>query len=155
VALVNSYLRINGLMNVTAGTGTINAGDIIVRPSGGGVTYSQIPIGFGRSQTGIYTIPSNRIGFLIDTAFNLTSGTANDQVSFQLLSRAYNGAFFSRALVSATATTPTIMTDFRLTGMFNPGDDLIIRNISQVATNVQCHAVASLLLVQAPVPLIL
>lgn len=155
VPLTQQYLRINTMQNLTAGSGTLNAGDIVARPLGGGATISQIPIGFGRSQMGIYTIPANRIAYLVDAIFNITSGVANDQVSFQLLSRAHNGAFFSRAVVSATAATPTIIPQLRLTGMYGSGDDILIKNNSLSASNVQCHGTVALLLIQATNPLIL
>lgn len=155
VVLTQQYLRINNMMCLTAGSGAVNAGDIVARPQGGGATISEITPGYGRSQMGIFTVPADRMGFVVDTIFNLTSGTNNDQVSFQLLSRPHNGCFFSRAVVSATAMTPTIITSIRASGAFSPGDDMIVRCITQVASNVTVHATVSVLQLTTRSPLLL
>jgi hypothetical protein len=57
VTTVNSYLRINSLVMVSAGTGqTTNVGTITVKQSTN--TVAQINIGIGKSQSTIYTVPA-------------------------------------------------------------------------------------------------
>ena len=59
VNTANSYLRINN-MSVTAvpTAGTSNIGTIQLQNTGKTITYAQINIGIGRTQSAIYTVPN-------------------------------------------------------------------------------------------------
>lgn len=62
VALLNQYFRINSLIQMSAGSGKINAGTITLRDAGGGTTRGLIPlvngIGVGISRQSQYTVPA-------------------------------------------------------------------------------------------------
>lgn len=65
VNTTNSYLRINS-MQVTAvpSSGSSNAGTIQLQNTGKTVTYAQINVGIGRTQSSIYTVPNNYTFYL-------------------------------------------------------------------------------------------
>jgi hypothetical protein len=62
VALLNQYFRINSLIQMSAGSGKVNAGTITLRDSGGGSTRGLIPViggqGIGISRQSVYTVPA-------------------------------------------------------------------------------------------------
>ena len=91
VALVNSYLRVNSTIVVTAGSDGRNAGTITLRVPGPGATRDSISLigttGLSIGQTGRYTVPAGQI--LICT-FCLTlaeSASTNDAITSSILTR--------------------------------------------------------------------
>lgn len=94
VTTVNSYLRVNILIVLTAGSGGNNAGVIYIgtgsvstgKPA---VIYSSIGTGFNRSQQGFYTIPANTTGYLLRQ-----SATTDTAATVTLMyTRAFGGVF--------------------------------------------------------------
>jgi len=77
VATTNSFLRINGMTMTSPGSGqTSNAGIITSKSSA--VTYSQINATIGKTQTGIYTVPSGFTFFVYSVnCFSGDAGTSN------------------------------------------------------------------------------
>ncbi len=59
--LQNTYLRINNMHVMTAGTGTVPAGTITLRPSGGGTIYCMISVGMTMSLQAHYTVPAGKV----------------------------------------------------------------------------------------------
>lgn len=94
VSTVNSYLRMNILTVITAGSGGKNAGVIYIgtgsistgKPA---VIYSSIAAGFNRSQQGFYTIPNGLTGYLLRQS--VTTDTAATQAF--LYTRLFGGLF--------------------------------------------------------------
>lgn len=94
VTTVNSYIRMNILTVITAGTGAKNAGIIYIgtgsistgKPA---VVYSSIPASFNRSQQGFYTIPNGYTGYLLRQS--VTTDTAATQAL--LYTRLFGGLF--------------------------------------------------------------
>lgn len=62
VAIPGTWLRVFRASCVAAGSGGVNAGNIIIRASGGGTTYATINAGDGQTTMAIYTVPSNKKG---------------------------------------------------------------------------------------------
>lgn len=58
VATINSYLRVNGLNIVSAGSGLTNAGDITLRVQGAGAIQAIARATFGYSKSCVYTVPA-------------------------------------------------------------------------------------------------
>jgi hypothetical protein len=58
VQTVNSYLRVNSLNIVSAGSGQVNAGDITLRVTGAGATQAIARAGYGYAKQAIYTVPA-------------------------------------------------------------------------------------------------
>ena len=59
VNTTNSYLRINSMIITAVPTaGTSNVGTIKLQDTGKTITYAQINIGIGRTQSAIYTVPN-------------------------------------------------------------------------------------------------
>jgi len=77
VATTNSFLRINGMTMTAPGSGqTSNAGIITAKSSA--VTYSQINATIGKTQTGIYTVPSGFTFFVYSVnCFSGDAGASN------------------------------------------------------------------------------
>ena len=155
VPLTRTYLRVNSMRVVTAGSATTNVGDIIVHTTVGANMVSQISPGYGRSQVGIYTVPATHNGFLLDGFFSITVGTSSENVTFTIFSRAYGQAFFARSVASCSAGTPTLVLQPRATAPLSPGSDLFIRISSSSAANMQMHATMSILLTLSNAPLLI
>jgi hypothetical protein len=85
VTTVNSYLRINNMIMTSTGTGqTTNVGTITAK--NGGITYSVISIGVGRSQAAVYTVPNGYTMYLISiNAFN-GDAAAGNAINYQVKS---------------------------------------------------------------------
>lgn len=64
VSTANSYLRINTVEVLTAGTKKSNEGNITVDNSVGGATTAAIPAKAGQSQSTVRTIPAGKKGYI-------------------------------------------------------------------------------------------
>jgi len=85
VTTTNSFLRINSMIMTSTGTGqTTNVGTITAK--NGGITYSQINIGVGRSQAGVYSVPNGYTMYL--TSINAFNGdaAAGNAINYQVKS---------------------------------------------------------------------
>jgi hypothetical protein len=58
VALSTALLRVNSVFIMSAGSGKVNAGDILVRDAGGGTTRAIVPAGYGITRQSQYTVPA-------------------------------------------------------------------------------------------------
>jgi len=58
VQTVNSYLRVNGLVLASGGSGQTNAGDVTLRVTGAGATQAIARAGYGYAKQAIYTVPA-------------------------------------------------------------------------------------------------
>jgi len=85
VTTTNQFLRINSMVMTSTGTGqTTNVGTITAK--NGGVTYSQISIGVGRSQAAVYSVPNGYTMYLISiNAFNGDAAPGN-AINYQVKS---------------------------------------------------------------------
>jgi hypothetical protein len=85
VTTTNQFLRINSMIMTSTGTGqTTNVGTITAK--NGGVTYSQISIGVGRSQAAVYSVPNGYTMYL--TSINAFNGDApsGNAINYQVKS---------------------------------------------------------------------
>jgi len=85
VTTSNQFLRINSMIMTSTGTGqATNVGTITAK--NGGVTYSQISIGVGRSQAAVYSVPNGYTMYLISiNAFNGDAAPGN-AINYQVKS---------------------------------------------------------------------
>jgi len=58
VAVPSQVLRINSALIASAGSGKINAGDIVIRDAGAGTTRAVIPAGYGITRQSQFTVPA-------------------------------------------------------------------------------------------------
>lgn len=58
VALTKSYLRVNNMLIMSAGSGKTNAGTITARVASAGATQATIPAGYGITRRSLYTVPA-------------------------------------------------------------------------------------------------
>jgi len=85
VTTTNQFLRINNMIMTSTGTGqTTNVGTITAK--NGGVTYSQISIGVGRSQAAVYSVPNGYTMYI--TSINAFNGDAapGNAINYQVKS---------------------------------------------------------------------
>lgn len=83
VTTVNSYLRINGLVLQTAGTGQIhNIGTITL--SQGSNVLAQINPTISKSQASIFTVPANYTFYLYTADINTGAGYTGDYTTYQV-----------------------------------------------------------------------
>ena len=84
VATVNSYLRINGMVVLTAGSNGNNAGTITATASTAGTVQSHMDTGEGIQQGAHYTVPGGKVLVILRVEFNAAklSGGGNPVVEF-------------------------------------------------------------------------
>lgn len=98
VTTVNSYFRINSMAVVM--TGTVNpVGTLHLSNAGKTVTYAQIAIGVGRTQTTVYTVPAGYT-FYLERVGAYTSAGPNKTTYYRALTISPTG------IVQAVLTTP-------------------------------------------------
>ncbi len=151
VALAKTYYRVNSARVLTVGSGGSNAGDITVRVVAGAVPQTQIPVGYGRSQAAVYTVPVNSIAWLLDGFFSVAdAGGTNSVAACQFMTRNVGGAWISRAWLTAGAGSPTSVLIPRAIGPVGAGGDVALRCPQTTANNTQVAATLSLLLQRSP-----
>ena len=137
VALVNSYYRINDVRVATAGSSSINLGDITLRLTGAGVTQAFIPIGFGRSQACIYTVPAAKRAWLVDSTFQLIRATANDVADIHIRTRSPNSPWIVLVDIGLAANGESIVQrQPRITFGVDAGTDISVRAVDVNANNI-------------------
>ena len=94
VAMAGTWLRVNGLICLAAGSGGQNAGAIIVRVAGGGAVLAHAAIGVGRAQQCIYTVPATENAFAVFIAFG-TQKPVGALAEFELQIRPFNGCWIT------------------------------------------------------------
>jgi hypothetical protein len=99
VTLVNSYLRIQSLVGLSAGSGGSNAGLVYVgtgtitlgKPA---TVYNMIEVGYNLSHSGIITVPDGYDAFVMGGIF---SAENNKTSEFNIFTRQVGGIFLSVA----------------------------------------------------------
>lgn len=139
VALVNQYRRINGVTSLTVGAGTTgtNVGTITIQTTIGAIPQAQIPIGYGRNQCCIYTVPAGYNLWVIDGFASLldVSNSAALAITFQFYGRDYLGPWISRFLFTVSNMTPTYNIRPPVMRAMPPGADLTLRVTNASASN--------------------
>jgi hypothetical protein len=148
VNTVNLYYRVNGFQCVTAGSAGTNVGMVRVQQLGGTPT-SIIPGGYGRSQTGVYTIPG-KTGWIVDGFFSMVEITnATNFLSMQLLIRTnpqLDGAWISRTTLNISSGLSTVTLQPRAIGPALALSDITLRTFAVGNNNTQGMATLSLIL---------
>jgi lipopolysaccharide export system protein LptA len=98
VNTVNSYIRINEMTVLTAGTGATAAGTIYAGV--GAVTsgvpatiYSLIPVGYNKDSQCVWTVPAGYTAYMTSCTWTAGNTTANLLITGALLSRPLGGVF--------------------------------------------------------------
>lgn len=97
VTLLNVYSRVNRMIVMTGGSTGENLGRIYVRytPTTA-VEFSSIPIGVNQTLSSVYTVPMNKIGFLLRYSFNISrSGGNAGSTTLSFRKRPLGGVFNS------------------------------------------------------------
>jgi hypothetical protein len=104
VNTVNSYLRVFALQVMTAGSGgeavgVIYAGTGTVTSGVPAVVYAEIPVGYGKSQMALWTVPAGYTAYITSYAFTSASATANNAITGAMAIRPLGGVFSFEATV--------------------------------------------------------
>ncbi len=121
--------RFRRALVITAGTGAINAGDITIRPSGGGDTRGQIKAGNGNSLDGHYTVPADKAAYLMFVYSNIEKGEDADILLRSTLSD--GGIFSIRFPISMYQNS--VVSKVELPPRFHEKSDL---KLTAVSTNI-------------------
>lgn len=105
VNLVNSYMSINRMEVITAGSGGVNAGVIRVGTGANtsgvpAVVHGHIAVGFNQSQSAIYTVPANKSLIMRNFTMSTKNVTAAQTVEF-VIDRYVNAGILKREEVAA------------------------------------------------------
>lgn len=86
----NSYLRIEHLEVVTAGSGRTNAGNITATATSAATIQAEMDAGESLSQDAHYTVPLNKTAYITQIEFNAVKivGGASPEIEFKVLTRA-------------------------------------------------------------------
>jgi hypothetical protein len=84
VQSTKQYLRVNGLIIASGGSGMVNAGDVTLRVTGAGATQAIARAGYGYAKQAIYTVPAGFTFLATDLLFECggTGTTTDIQFSF-------------------------------------------------------------------------
>lgn len=98
VVTVNSYLRVQSLAVLTAGSGGENAGAIRVGTGAvvGGVpavVYGMIDTGWNASQQMAWTVPAGVTAYLVDVSGSASAPTTNQNTVLSIRARPFGGIF--------------------------------------------------------------
>jgi len=95
VDLANTYIRMNRMSVITAGTTGGAEGTIVCRIDGAGTTAAVIDNGNNQTLMAVYTIPNGRTGYLLQGYVALSKGGGAQAVgaAFSWRSRPYLGVF--------------------------------------------------------------
>ena len=134
VNTVNSYLRINRMYVVTAGSGATAAGTIY---AGTGTVTSGVPaniyamIGLGANQTqmALWTVPAGYTFYLTGIFFTSGGTTANAYTNFQLNQRPFGGVFRQQSS-NRMAANGSFVLDLHTPLRFPEKTDLEIRAVT-------------------------
>lgn len=149
VNTVNSYLRINTLTVLTAGSGATAAGTIYI---GTGVVtlgvpatvYGIIDLGWNTSQTLAYTVPAGYTAYMVDLLVSSISSAVNQNTQLSIRMRTPGGVFYRGGSLVVTAGLAHI--PFVIPRAFSEKSDIDI--VAQTTdNNVVATASARLLLV--------
>lgn len=106
VALANSYLRLNRVQIVSAGSGTTNAGDVTIRETGAGQTRGAMRAGYGIMRQAIYTVPLGYTLAICATTLGIVRTTGQDvNATFAEVFRSPDG-FVRRTLEVGVDSVP-------------------------------------------------
>src|SRR5216683_309441 len=106
VALTQQYFRINGFIGLTVGSAASNVGDITIRTAFSQTILSRIPVGQGRAQQAIWTVPAGRTFFAKHVSAGIKRIKAGDFVSIVIHTRAAGGPW-TRRITLPPANTGT------------------------------------------------
>jgi hypothetical protein len=104
VAVPGTFLRVNDLSGLTAGSGNTNAGVVTLRVAGGDSVQAVMDVADGRAQQMIYTVPAGKTAFITHGEFSVLRSGAAESAELQLHLRAAGGIELVRALFAVSST---------------------------------------------------
>ncbi len=89
------YLRVNGLIGATAGSGGTNAGAVTLRVVSAGATQAAITAGFSYAKNGLYTVPAGYGLLVIGLMFHISGLDPTSLLVFGFSRTLSNGLFMT------------------------------------------------------------
>jgi hypothetical protein len=126
VALTNTYIAVNSVITLTAGSLQLNDGNITVRVTGAGSTQGYIASKAGASRHGRFTVPAGYI-WAVRNFFIFANNAGADKVAATIVFKFFTpaGVFFQGLPVTCGNSSPIIITvpdsvvlSEKMTGMF-------------------------------------
>lgn len=155
-----NILRINGMHSVQVGSGGVAAGDIIIRPVGGGSTYGIIPAGLNQLIQAVYTVPKDKRMFITDWTVGAGNAAGGRYCEFTFRATAHDdegtieylaGIFHVWGLIAAQDAN--VQQFFTLPIKFPQKTDIKISAISDAATaNAVCSGCIEGWIEDEPIP---
>lgn len=90
LTVATNILRINGMHSIQVGSGGVAAGDIIIRPVGGGNTYGIIPATLNQLIQAVYTVPKDKRFFITDWSVGAGNAAGGRYCEFTLRATAHD-----------------------------------------------------------------
>lgn len=146
VALVNNYYRINNMIGLTAGSGTVNAGDVTIQTTVGAVVVAFMPVGYGRDQSCRYTVPAGYQLWPIEGYASIMDLVGGGVCAFQLFAREAGTPFISRFHFVAAGSAPTVRIIPSILRPLGPGSDIALRVTNASATNILASVTMNMLI---------
>jgi len=84
------FIRVLGIIVLTAGTNETNVGNIDIQAVGGGQVWDRVIAGEGRNQHSLITVPANKTFHIVHWAFTSNALVAQ---TFNIMVRSYGGAW--------------------------------------------------------------
>jgi len=112
VALTQQFYRINSLILTSAGSGKVNAGQIVIRDAGAGTTRAIMTAGIGISRQAVYTVPAGYTLLLenVEMQINSSSGGGLSRgADCVLYFGSPNGFYRLPRTISCTDLTPYVL----------------------------------------------
>jgi hypothetical protein len=138
----STYLRINRMVVLTAGSGLTNAGAITAEEDGGGTVYAQIAAADGQTLQAGYTIPAGKVGYMTNLVFS--TGQSAKTSTFRVLSRDSGGVWVVKYTLDVTESTASVAFDGELN--FGALCDVRIAATAAAGQSNACSAAFSLFL---------
>jgi hypothetical protein len=99
VAVPGEWLRVNNMVMVTVGSGEFNAGNVVLRVVVGGAVLAHMPVGKGRAQQAVYTVPAEKELYSVFTKVRIVRAAPAAQVAeMELRARTAGGGWIARIL---------------------------------------------------------
>lgn len=90
LTVATNILRINGMHSIQVGAGGVAAGDIIIRPVGGGSSFGIIPAGLNQLIQAVYTVPLAKRYFITNWSVGAGNAAGGRYCEFTLRATAHD-----------------------------------------------------------------
>ena len=138
VITTSAFLRVNNVFAVLAGSGGVNAGDIVLSQTGSGIVIAAMAAGDNRALQAVFTVPASFENGAVISQSTLSIGRqAAADIEVSLLARLPgNTAFFPETRVNFNSQGSSALGGLNVTSdIFEAGTDFVVRCTEVSASN--------------------